>query len=172
VILWLNGTFGVGKTTTALLIRELAPEWRLFDPEYVGFMLQANLAGLDFSDFQELPPWRTLVPQVAHELISLTGDSLLTVQSVLVQEYWDELKSGFGDRRLEVFHVLLDAPSDLLRERIIGDQIEGKAERWRLDHIATYESAKKWLSSSADLVVDTSRLSAMESDSYILESLR
>src|SRR5580700_5135958 len=35
VILWMNGAFGVGKTTTARILREREPSWRLFDPESV-----------------------------------------------------------------------------------------------------------------------------------------
>jgi hypothetical protein len=50
VILWMNGSFGVGKTTAANLIREREPLWRLFDPEWVGSMLRANLRDLDFDD--------------------------------------------------------------------------------------------------------------------------
>jgi hypothetical protein len=50
---WVNGTFGVGKTTTATRMRELAPAWRVFDPEWVGYMLRANLGDLTFSDFQD-----------------------------------------------------------------------------------------------------------------------
>jgi hypothetical protein len=89
VILWINGTFGVGKTTTANLIVQRAPVWRLFDPEWVGYMLRANLGDRDFADFQELPPWRALVPRVAYEIAALTGDGLLAVQTVLVEEYWE-----------------------------------------------------------------------------------
>jgi hypothetical protein len=46
VIIWLNGTFGAGKTATAAKLLPLAPGARLFDPETVGYMLRANLADL------------------------------------------------------------------------------------------------------------------------------
>lgn len=172
VILWVNGTFGVGKTTTANVIRERDSKWRVFDPEWVGYMLRANLGDLDVADFQELPPWRSLVPQVAHEISSLTGDSLVTVQSVLVETYWNELRKGFAERQLDVFHVLLDAQADTLHARITSDQVEGGAERWRLDHIAAYESARPWMTACADLVVDTTRLTAAEAALRIMEALQ
>jgi len=44
VIVWLNGTFGSGKTTTALRLPALIPGSRLFDPETVGYMLQPRIA--------------------------------------------------------------------------------------------------------------------------------
>lgn len=54
MILWLNGPFGVGKTTTANAIRQQEPIWRLFDPEGVGYMLRASLGdlGADVSALQ------------------------------------------------------------------------------------------------------------------------
>ncbi len=44
MIVWLNGTFGAGKTTTAAELQTLMPGARVFDPETVGYMLMANLA--------------------------------------------------------------------------------------------------------------------------------
>lgn len=85
MILWLNGAFGVGKTTTAQAIRRHAPEWRLFDAEQVGLLLATNLSGVEFHDFQDLPPWRSLVPLIASEISEFTGDDLLVVQTVLVK---------------------------------------------------------------------------------------
>jgi hypothetical protein len=68
VLVWINGPFGVGKTTAAQQIRERDARWRIFEPESVGYMLRANLAEVTLDDFQDLPAWRTLVPVVAHEL--------------------------------------------------------------------------------------------------------
>ena len=85
MIVWLNGTFGVGKTTTAKLM-EARGSWRAFDPEHVGYMLAANLRDQSFDDFQELQPWRSLVPAVAEEIYRYTNQPLLAVQTVLVRE--------------------------------------------------------------------------------------
>ena len=41
-LVWLNGTFGVGKSTTAELIVQLDLRWRAFDPEWVGFLMRAS----------------------------------------------------------------------------------------------------------------------------------
>jgi len=40
MIIWLNGTFGVGKTTTARELAATMPDTRLFDPEMVGYLLR------------------------------------------------------------------------------------------------------------------------------------
>jgi hypothetical protein len=59
--------FGVGKTSAAQRIVALDDQWRLFDPEWVGYMLRANLAGIQPADFQDIEAWRTLVPIVAKD---------------------------------------------------------------------------------------------------------
>ena len=51
MILWLNGAFGVGKTTTSRAIRERAPTWRSFDPEQVGMLLQPTWLGSSSTTF-------------------------------------------------------------------------------------------------------------------------
>lgn len=155
MIVWINGAFGVGKTTAARRMRELEPAWRLFDPEYVGYLLRALLDGVAFDDFQDLPGWRSLVPAVAHEVIMHTGDDLIAVQTVLRRDYWQELRAGFADRAIAVKHVLLDAEADTLRDRITADTNERTAAQWRLDHIDAYAAARDWLLADADLVVDT-----------------
>jgi hypothetical protein len=171
VILWINGAFGVGKTTTASLVREREPTWHLFDPEWVGFTLRANLGDVGFNDFQDLTAWRTLVPVIASEIASLTSGQLLAVQTVLVERYWAELLTGFAERDLSVFHVVLDADEAMLRERILADQEERTAESWRVDHITAYLSARTWMTGSADLVIDTTAHGAVHAASQILDAL-
>jgi len=161
-MLWLNGPFGVGKTATAQLVKQVRTGWRLFDPEWVGYMLRANLEGWPMDDFQHFPPWRRLVPQVARSIIDLTGDPLLAVQTVLDQEIWNDLQRGFADHRLKVTHVLLHVDEQALRKRIEADEIDPHAREWRLEHIDRYRSARPWLTATADLVIDTTNLPASD----------
>lgn len=158
MIVWINGTFGVGKTTTAGLVSEQSG-WRLFDPEHVGYLLAGNMRDLNFDDFQDLPPWRDLVPVVANAIYRYTSaPGMVAVQTVLVENYWDELKAGLSECGLPVFHVVLDCQEQELRHRIANDEVEHQAKDWRLDHIAKFQQARSWLARSADVVVDTTRM--------------
>jgi len=47
-------------------------------------MLRANLSDLEFGAFQDLSPWRALVPHVEREITDLTGDNLIAVQASCV----------------------------------------------------------------------------------------
>lgn len=155
MIVWLNGTFGVGKTTTSRHLHEQTG-WPLFDPEHVGYLVGGHFKDLDFDDFQDLPPWRALVPKVADELLRHRGTAhLIAVQTVLRQDYWDDLIAGFAVLGHEVFHVMLDCDPVELRERIDADEEEPGALQWRLDHLEAFAEARPWLTSAADRTIDT-----------------
>jgi hypothetical protein len=139
VIIWLNGTFGCGKTTsTAAELHSLIPSGRVFDPETVGYMLQPNLADQRVSDFQHWPPWRALVVATAAELARFTGQHLIAPQTILVRAYLEQIFAGLRDAGLDVFHIVLDAGEEVLRQRIQGS---AEAQAWRLDHLAEYRSS-------------------------------
>jgi hypothetical protein len=56
MIVWINGAFGSGKTTTAALVQGRIPGARIFDPEYVGYLLTTFVPAPtgDFQDMQAL----------------------------------------------------------------------------------------------------------------------
>lgn len=118
-------------------------------------MLKANLTDHEFTDFQQLPSWRTLVPVVADEVAAFTGQHLAAVQSVLVEEYWQEIEVGLIGLGHSIFHVLLDADAETLHERIDGDVDGVDIRPWRHEHVDRYLAARPWMSKAADLIVDT-----------------
>ena len=162
MIIWLNGTFGAGKTTTGRQLAGRLANARHFDPEEVGYLLMRTLEDHEFRDFQDLAPWRELVPVFTEKIALFTGQHLIAVQTVLREEYWQELTAGFERTELDIFHVLLHVESDVLAERIKTDEALAVACQWRLDHISDYEKARPWMESAADLVIDATHLPAAE----------
>ena len=152
MIIWLNGTFGVGKTSTAHRLAALVPDGRVFDPETVGDMLRANLADRPVPDFQDWSAWAPLVAASLIEITRMTGQNVITPQTVLKREYLDKILVPLRVAGLEVFHVVLDADEAVLRSRIEGSD---EASMWRLDHLDEYRAARPWMVEAADLVVDT-----------------
>jgi len=152
VIIWLNGTFGVGKTSTADRLAALIPGGRVFDPETVGTMLRANLADRPVADFQDWPAWPPLVAAALIEITRMTGQNIIAPQTVLKREHLDQVLVPLRVAGLEVFQVLLDADEAVLRSRIEGSD---EAMAWRLDHLDEYKAARPWMVEMADLVVDT-----------------
>ncbi|MFD8557972.1 AAA family ATPase [Streptosporangium canum] len=157
MIIWLNGTFGAGKTTTAGELVKITPAARIFDSEHVGFMLR-HIQGLpEVRNFQQWPPWRGLVVQTASHLLDYLGGVLVIPQTVLIEEYWAEIRLGLEKSGIPVHHFMLHTDQDTLTRRIETDAVETGARQWRLDHLADYRRALPWLSREAE-VVDTTEL--------------
>nr|WP_093837816.1 AAA family ATPase [Streptomyces aidingensis] len=156
MIVWLNGTFGVGKTTTARKLVELLPEARVFDPEIVGFMLRHCITE-PVHDFQDWPAWRALVPETAAQLLKHYGGLLVAPMTLLRQEYAAEIFGRLAAGGVPVRHFLLHAEDDELVRRIEDDTVETGARQWRLGHLAPYREARAWLDAEAE-VIDTTSL--------------
>jgi hypothetical protein len=162
MIVWLNGTHGVGKTTTSLLVQRLIPDSRVFDAEMIGEVLMNIEPGLPETDnFQHWPPWRPLVVETARRLLEYTGGTLVVPMTVLVEPYWREISNGLADYGVPVRHVVLHADAETLRARIDGDLVMGPSE-FRHDYVDAYvEAASTWLHAEAE-VVDTTHAAAPE----------
>jgi adenylylsulfate kinase-like enzyme len=171
LIVWLNGTFGAGKSSVAAEIVKLDEKFRIFDPEWVGFMLRANLQDQKFSDFQQLPSWRRLTPVVAREVAESTGQNIVAVQTVLNAEYWAEIARGCELQGLELFHVVLEAEPTTLRKRIEQDEVERDAIEWRIEHMPVYEKQRQWMIDAADLTIDTTNIAPYAAAIRLLESV-
>lgn len=174
LFVWLNGSFGSGKSSIATELVAADPTgWRLFDPEFVGFMLRAQFVDSEFADFQDFPSWRRLVPFVADDIASETGQNLVIVQTVLNQRYWTEIAAGIRELGHSLHHVLIDASPQTLRRRISEDEVLHRAAGWRLQHVPAYLAARTdWLADAADLVIDTTSLSPLGAASQIAEAIK
>jgi len=159
VIVWLNGPFGVGKTTVAAELVRRRPAARAYDPEKLGWMLKRTVGVLRPGDYQNLRLWRQGTITGA-DLRARRVDSLFVPMSVLCLGHAEELIGGLRRRGHEVRHVLLDASPDVLVERIEADQVPDPRV-WRLDTVGTYLSARRALRELGH-VVDTDDLSPDE----------
>ncbi|MEZ0067440.1 8-oxo-dGTP pyrophosphatase MutT (NUDIX family)/adenylylsulfate kinase-like enzyme [Streptacidiphilus sp. MAP12-20] len=176
MIVWLNGAFGAGKTTTVRELHRLLPGSHVFDPEDIGEFLRNILPAdllLDLADYQDLTAWRRLVPDALTALSAQLGDGvpLLVPMALLRQDYRDEIFGTLASRRMEVHHVLLHAEETILRKRIEADQAEAGARGWRLAHVDSYSAALDWLRQDA-AVVDSSELTPGQAAQQILELVR
>ena len=83
----------------------------------------------------------------------------------------ERVRLGLAAVDLDLVHVVLDADADALRDRIAADTDDPGAKPWRLDHIDTYLSARGWMTSDADLVIDASTMTPSEAADQILDAI-
>ncbi|MFG2893387.1 NUDIX domain-containing protein [Streptomyces sp. NPDC048248] len=180
MIVWLNGTFGAGKTTAAHELLDLLPGSTLYDPEILGSGLRLMLPAKRFEeidDYQDLPAWRRMVVDTAAALLTEVPGPLVTPMALLRQEYRDEIFGALAARRIPVRHVFLDAEETILRERIshrthgAPESAAGTSARQGLPGHRPYTTAPDWIKDDAH-VVDTTRLTPRQTAEQIAEAVR
>ncbi|MBT1190147.1 NUDIX domain-containing protein [Streptomyces sp. CJ_13] len=177
MIVWINGTFGAGKTSTARELVGLLPDSTLFDPEFIGDALRVLLPRKridEVTDYQDLPSWRRLVVETAAAMLGELGGVLVVPMTLLRQEYRDEIFGGLAARRIPVRHVLLAPEETILRERIAGRQkqpADPRDEEWAYEHLPTYQQALGWLTGDAH-VIDNGAISPRETAERIAKAVR
>jgi hypothetical protein len=176
-IYWLNGTFGVGKRSTARALLEMLPDARLFDPEDIGSMLRTYLPE-DSGDFQDLRPWRRLTIATAAELLDHTGGPLVIPMTLLHQDYAKEIFTGLTEHDITAHHILLHADEETLRHRINehdmfpdNPQHTQNVRAWRLHHLPAYHQALGWLPATAHITIDTTHTTPKQTAHHILDHL-
>ncbi|MGW3506534.1 NUDIX hydrolase [Streptomyces sp. NPDC000994] len=181
MIVWINGAFGAGKTTTARELIELIPNSTLFDPEVIGGALTYLLPPkhlAEVGDYQDLPIWRRMVIDTAAAMLAELGGTLVVPMTLLRQEHRDEIFGGLAARRIAVRHILLAPAETILRERIAHREVppdppdgEIRVRQWSYDHIEPYRAAlASWLTADAH-PVDTSALTPHETAVRIVEAV-
>lgn len=184
MIVWINGAFGAGKTSTARELIDLIPNSTLFDPELIDgglrdLLPQKRLA--EVGDYQDLPIWRRLVVDTAAALLAELGGVLVVPMTLLRQEYRDEIFGGLASRRIPVRHVLLGPGETILRERIAArkepDTPDGipdadqRVREWAYDHIEPYRAALGWITADAH-VIDNGPIDPRRTAQRIAEAVR
>lgn len=117
MIVWLNGAFGVGKTTVAKELAAIVPNVQITDPERIGYVMRRTF--WRHADYQDVPLWRRLtrmqVAQAGRRRVAIVP------MTIVRREVFDEVTQG-----TRVF--LLVASRAVHEERIGGTD---EAQEWR-----------------------------------------
>ena len=95
MILFINGPFGVGKTSVARLLLQKMPHSRLYDPEVIGTVLHRVLGPFaKAEDFQNYTLWRPLVVGGARGLKTASARTLMIPITVWRWDLFDPIIAG------------------------------------------------------------------------------
>ena len=119
MIIWINGAFGSGKTTTAHELNRRLSNSFVYDPENVGQFIRDNTNGLFAEgDFQDIPLWREMNYKILR-MIAEKYDGVIIVPMTLVNpEYYREIIERLTAAGVVVKHYILYAGREEIRRRL------------------------------------------------------
>ena len=180
-VIWINGYFGVGKTTTVEHLTQRLSGAATFDPEEIGFLLRRSVP-VPTGDFQDLPAWRHLV---AESIVAImdehrdqgTESCLLVPMSLTNGRYRTDIFDVLRDAALTVHEFFLTARRNELERRITGQVLfaddparDEAARQWRLAQLDAAAASLAGLEPKPR-ILDTTSVSPAEVADAIVEEL-
>ena len=125
MIVMINGSFGIGKTTTAHLLHKLLPGSVIYDPEWVGYVLRRlpnwiPLKGSDTDDYQDMDLWRRSAVIGTHLFRVFASGTVIVPMAFSHYAYFNEIVTGIKRFEPEFRVFCLRASEATIRERLLG----------------------------------------------------
>lgn len=137
MIVMLNGSFGVGKTTVAKLLCAAFPGGALYDPEWAGIGLMRlpkwiKLRGSGTDDFQDIQWWRKSAVAGVRLFRMFASGPVIVPMTFTDRAYFDEVGAGLKrlDPELRVFCLKASLPTVKNRLAGRGDKPGGPRAEW------------------------------------------
>jgi hypothetical protein len=137
MIVVINGSFGVGKTTIAKLLRRSLPGSAIYDPERVGFVLKRlpgwiKLKGAGSDDYQNIVLWRRSAVAGVRLFRLFASGPVIVPMAFSRRDYFDEAVTGIEPLDSQVRVFCLKASLATIRKRLMerGTKIEGPGTEW------------------------------------------
>lgn len=120
MIIWINGAYGVGKSTTAEALHKRIADSFIFDPEMIGNCVrEAKPGSLWRDDFQDYPSWRQMTYLLLKELYELYPGTVIVPMTILNPGYCSEVIGCLRNNGIQVSHFILEATPEVIGERIL-----------------------------------------------------
>lgn len=143
MIIWINGGFGVGKTTVANKLKEKIGESIIYDPENIGTFL-SNTLPVKEDDFQDYELWRTLNYEIL-KYLSARYNTIIVPMTITNTQYYNEIAGSLERDGIIVKHFVLVASKETIIKRL--------DER---------RNSTNWAYSQVDRCVNTFNLSSVQ----------
>ena len=143
MIYWLNGAYGVGKSTVADSLRPLLRNAHIFDPELLGNGIRDNYPPALYREtFEEYPLWLELTCRLLRDLAARHDGDLIVPMTLLRPESYDAILRRLIDDGVPVKYIFLDADAETLRARMVDTGRE-ESDAWCVRRIPACLAAQQ-----------------------------
>ena len=130
MIIWINGSFGVGKTTIAEKLKERIKNSIIYDPEKVGLFLDKMLSEKK-DDFQDYELWRTINYAILKEL-DKTNEVIIVPMTITNLQYYNEIIGKLQNDCINIIHFILTANKENIINRL---NARGNSTEWSYNQV-------------------------------------
>lgn len=176
MVILLNGSFGVGKSTVAEILQTKLPGSRVYDPEIVGSILMrlpkwVNLKGRFTDDFQDIELWRKSVSAGIRYTQRMYRGAVIVPMTFDRHDYLNQISDAVRHFDLDLHIFCLCASLETIHQRIgkRGD-LDGPGAEWIKRRSAECVSAHQ--NSGFGMPIDTENRSSQAVAEEILACIR
>ena len=135
--MFINGSFGVGKTTVGRILRRRLAGSVLYNPEWTGSVLMRlpiKFHGSGTDDFQDVDLWRKSVVSGIKIFRLFARETVIVPMAFYRKDYLGEIVRGVRrfDKQIRVFCLKASFETILKRLEKRGENIESGEDNWSI----------------------------------------
>ncbi|MDD6795311.1 MAG: AAA family ATPase [Clostridiaceae bacterium] len=122
MIIWINGAFGIGKSTIAETLNSKIKNSHIYDPEQVGYFLWNNFPDSlkRKGDFQDINIWRNINYEIIKYMYHNYNGTLIIPMTIVNKEYYNDIIGNLINDNIEIYHFILTANKSTIKTRLIN----------------------------------------------------
>lgn len=142
MIIWINGSYGSGKTQTAYELQRRLDNSYVYDPENIGYFLDKNLptefSKISQGNFQNYELWRNFNYEMISYIASNYDGILIIPMTIINKQYYDQI-IGNLEKKFDVRHFILSIDKETNLKRL-AKRFDNK-NPWFIEQIELSEKA-------------------------------
>ena len=121
MIVWIDGPYGVGKSTLAEKLQELEPHSFLFDAEEVGNAVRENTPRELFCGyiFENYPLWFDFCVELLKDISRRYDGTIYVPMTLILPDSFGKFARPLRRAGIEIEHILLESSHEIVRDRIL-----------------------------------------------------
>ena len=137
MIYWINGAYGVGKSTVAECLKKKLNKAHIFDAEEVGNAIRDNYPEESKHSviFEDYPLWRETNYKLLLDISSKYDGDIIVPMTLIREESYIDIIKKLQDNGISVKYTFLDGDYQTIRDRIISRG--EKEDCWCMQNINT-----------------------------------
>jgi deoxyadenosine/deoxycytidine kinase len=122
MIYWINGPYGVGKSTVAEILQKKLPKAHIYDAEEVGNAIRDNFPEESKYSviFEGYSLWRETNYKLLKEICEKYDGDIIVPMALTLTASYEEIIKRLKDSEIKVKYVILDADHMTIHDRIIA----------------------------------------------------